>query len=136
MHYHMTTAAKKAKDPKLDSAYSTLASLEAREFCLKFGCGILECLCYEGWAFTTGAPQDSCLEDEVFKKDPLSWLCVLGPQRTNYQQGDIQMNASKNPTAFFFGGGNVRILTGTRDGKRLKEMERGYMTLKLKISTR
>lgn len=47
MHYHMTTAAKKAKDPKSDCSYSTLASLE-----------------------------DSCLEDEVFKRDPLGWLCV------------------------------------------------------------
>eukprot|EP00435_Cladocopium_sp_Y103_P057193 s588_g19.t1 len=47
MYYHMTTASHKAKDPKLDSSYSTLASLE-----------------------------DSCLEDEVFKRNPLSWLCV------------------------------------------------------------
>ena len=37
MHYHMTTAAKKAKDPKSDCSYSTLASLEAGKFCLKFG---------------------------------------------------------------------------------------------------
>lgn len=79
MYHHMTTASEKGKDGQLSKHD---AELEAHrhvawvfmEFFMDVSMWFLLAIFF--WELQSY--QDSCLEDEVYKKSPLGWLCVPG----------------------------------------------------------
>ena len=60
MHYHMTVGVKKAKEDP--------SKLEAQDL-MPSSCGFCHSALH-------AQLQDGCLEDEVYRKNYLSWLCV------------------------------------------------------------
>lgn len=78
MYHHMTTASEKGKDGQLSKHDAELEAHLHRIGWLEFSW--MSMVIFVGIFFwgSLQSYQDSCLEDEVYKKSPLGWLCVPG----------------------------------------------------------
>lgn len=74
MYHHMTTASEKGKDGQL-SKHDSEPEAHWSHGLMEFGC---RCDWLAFFWELGESLQDSCLEDEVYKKSPLGWICVPG----------------------------------------------------------